>query len=241
MDPRSRQEALLGWLRGRGSATAEEISARFHVSVRTAHRDVAALRDRGEPIEGGTGPGGGFRLDPLRSLPAVRFDVDEVVGLVLAAALAVGGGAPFGGDARRAVDRALSRLPSVRAAALRHVVSRIVVGPPASGAVVGSLGPVGDAVLRSFEAAFTARRTLAFAYVDRTGQPSLRRVEPHGPLSQAPAWYLLAFDLDRGAPRMFRLDRIAEPALGPETFAPDPERVFLPLLEQVGAVRRALG
>jgi predicted DNA-binding transcriptional regulator YafY len=240
MDARARQEALLGWLRGRGTATAEEIAERFGVSLRTAHRDVAALRDRGLPIDGGPGRGGGFRLDPLRALPAVRFDVDEVVGLVMAAALAVGGGAPFGEAARRAVDRAMSTLPPGRAGELRRLLARVVVGPPASAAVVGALGPVADEVLRAFEAAFTARRALGFAYVDRHGQRSARRAEPHGLLAQPPAWYLLAHDLDRGAPRMFRLDRMSAPELRAEGFVPDRERVFGPLVEAVGGVRPAL-
>jgi predicted DNA-binding transcriptional regulator YafY len=240
MDGRARQEALLGWLRGRGFATAEQIAERFEVSLRTAHRDVAALRERGEPIDADPGRGGGFRLDPLRSLPAVRFDVDEVVGLVLASALAAGAGAPFGTGARRAVDRAMSTLPGARAAELRRLLARIVVGPPASLAVVGALGPVSDEVLRAFEQAFTARQALGFDYVDRHGQSSARRVEPHGLLAQSPAWYLLAHDLDRAAPRMFRLDRMRHPTLRAERFAPDPHRVFVPLVEEVGGVRLAI-
>jgi predicted DNA-binding transcriptional regulator YafY len=239
MDSRLRQDALLGWLRGRGFATAEAISERFEVSLRTAHRDIETLRARGEPIEGGPGPGGGFRLDPLRSLPAVRFDVDEVVALVMAAALAVAAGAPFGFSAQRAVDRAMGTLPASRAAELRRVLSRLVVGPPASPAVVGTLGPVAEEVLRSFEAAFTARKALGFDYVDRYGVATTRRAEPHGLLAQLPAWYLLALDLDRGAPRMFRLDRIFRPCVLSESFQPDAHRVFDPLIEQVGAVRPA--
>jgi predicted DNA-binding transcriptional regulator YafY len=240
VDARSRREALLGWLRGRGSATAEQIAERFEVSLRTAHRDVAALRELGEPIDADPGRGGGFRLDPLRSLPAVRFDVDEVVGLVMASALAVGSGAPFGGDARRAVDRAVSTLPASRAGELRRVLSRIIVGPPASYAVVGALGPIAEDVLRAFEAAFTARKALGFEYVDRNGQRTERRVEPHGLLAQAPAWYLLAYDLDREAPRLFRLDRMHRPTLRSEGFVPDPQRVFVPLVQDVHGARPAI-
>lgn len=236
MDVRARQEALIGWLRGRGSATAEEIAERFEVSLRTAHRDVAALRARGEPIEASAGPGGGFRLDALRALPSVRFEVDEVVGLVMASALAVAGGAPFGAHARRAVDRAMATLPPTRADELRRALDRVVVAAPASAAVVGALGPVPDDVLRAFEAAFTARRALGFAYTDRHGAATERRAEPHGLLVQTPAWYLLAHDLDRGAPRMFRLDRIRRPVLRAETFHPAPHRVFEPLVDQLGAV-----
>lgn len=176
-------------------------------TLRTAHRDVAALRERGEPIDGGPGRGGGFRLGPLRSLPAVRLGVDEVVGLVMAAALAAGGGAPFGVDARRALHRAMSTLPAPRSADLRRVL---------------------------------ARRILGFDYVDRNGQATSRRAEPHGLLAQAPALYRLAHDLDREAPRMFRLDRMYLPTVRPERFVPDPHRVFVPLVQEIGGPRPAV-
>ena len=168
---------------------------------------MAALRERGEPIDGGPGRGGGFRLGPLRSLPAVRLGVDEVVGLVMAAALAAGGGAPFGVDARRALHRAMSTLPAPRSADLRRVL---------------------------------ARRILGFDYVDRNGQATSRRAEPHGLLAQAPALYRLAHDLDREAPRMFRLDRMYLPTVRPERFVPDPHRVFVPLVQEIGGPRPAV-
>ena len=52
-------------------------------------------------------------------------------------------------------------------------------------------------------------RNLSFDYVDRLGASSRRRVEPQGLLVQAPAWYLLAHDLDRDAARLGA--RIADP------------------------------
>jgi predicted DNA-binding transcriptional regulator YafY len=78
---------------------------------------------------------------------------------------------------------------------------------------------------------------LAFDYRDRHGRASERRVEPHGLLAQPPAWYLLAFDLDRDAPRMFRLDRIGSTQLPRERFAPRPLAVFDALLDDVDATR----
>lgn len=90
-------------------------------------------------------------------------------------------------------------------------------------------------VLQAFEEAFHRGKSLSFAYVDRRGTPSHRHVEPHGLLLQAPAWYLLAYDLERDAPRMFRLDRMAEPRLGERDFLPRPLSVFEPLVTEVVA------
>ncbi|HEU4405486.1 MAG TPA: WYL domain-containing protein [Polyangiaceae bacterium] len=40
---------------------------------------------------------------------------------------------------------------------------------------------------------------------------------------QPPVWYVLARDVEKGEPRMFRMDRIARPAeVRAHAFAPDP-------------------
>lgn len=238
MDPRDRQDALQGWLRARGSATAEEVAEHFGVSLRTAHRDIAALRERGVPVEGDPGRGGGLRLDPLRALPPVRLELDEVIGLVLAVELSRRtSGAPFGPAAGAAIGKVLATLGPARATELRRALDRVVVGPPASTAVVDTLSAVDDTVLRAFERGFTAGRALGFDYVDRHGRPSHREAEPHGLLVQHPAWYLLAHDLHRTEPRMFRLDRIRAPVLLSATFVPRPLAVFQPLLTEVPTTR----
>ncbi len=42
---------------------------------------------------------------------------------------------------------------------------------------------------------------------------SVRRIEPHGLLVKAPVWYVLARDVEKQAPRMFRMDRVSRPRL----------------------------
>ena len=79
-----------------------------------------------------------------------------------------------------------------------------------------------DEALRLFEEAFSAGLGLGFGYVDRDGQVTSRRIEPHGLLVQSPVWYLLARDVEKDQPRMFRMDRIARPRiLRDVTFKPD--------------------
>jgi predicted DNA-binding transcriptional regulator YafY len=228
---------MLGWLRARPMATAEELAERFSVSLRTAHRDIAALRERGAPIQGDPGVGGGLRLDPMEHLPPVPLRHDELMGLIIAASLARRARAvPFGAAADAAVQRLVAALPDTRARELRRALDRVLVGPPASPAVAADQADVDDEVLSAFERAFTATRNLAFGYLDRHGRPSAREVEPHGLLLQPPACYLLAFDLDRDGPRMFRLDRIQRPiSLLATRFTPRPLEVFQPLLTDVDA------
>ncbi len=234
MDARERQDALVGFLRARGTTTVAEAARAFDVSTRTLTRDLDRLRARDIPIDADRGRGGGIRIDPSRAVPAVRLTLDEVIGLVLAVALARRTSAlPFGRSARDGVDKLLATLPKARARGLDRLLARVVIGPPASAAVIASLAPARPAVLECFEKAFHLGRTLAFTYVDRNGATSRREVEPHGLLVQVPAWYVLGLDVARDLPRMFRLDRMSRPAVLEQAFTPRPFTVFEPLLTDV--------
>lgn len=86
-------------------------------------------------------------------------------------------------------------------------------------------------LLRLFEEAVRSGSALDFGYQDRAGRATTREVEPHGLAITAPVWYLLGRDVATGAARMFRMDRIARPALQPGLrFRPDPGvvRALLP-------------
>ena len=52
---------------------------------------------------------------------------------------------------------------------------------------------------------------VVFGYTAREGEPSSRSVEPHRLVSLGRRWYLVAYDLDRGDWRSFRVDRITAP------------------------------
>ena len=67
-----------------------------------------------------------------------------------------------------------------------------------------------DARLDALRGAIRAHRAVRFAY-RRPGdaQPSDRWIEPWGLLARGGGWYAVGFDLDREAPRVFRLSRIA--------------------------------
>ena len=66
---------------------------------------------------------------------------------------------------------------------------------------------------------------MSFRYRDRLGVDTQRRVEPHGIFVRPPFWYVLAIDVDKGLPRMFRMDRIANPRAVQRRFTPSLEVV----------------
>lgn len=218
---------LLEHLRASDATTVSRIAEALGVSRRTVLRDLATLRDRGVPIVGEAGPGGGVRLDRDRGLATVHMAVDELVALWLAARLSGSLGLlPWSRAARSGLDKAFASLPARRARVLRQLVRRIVVGRPATPRVREQLGAPAPELLVAFERAFAASVCLAFEYVDRHGRPTQRLVEPHGLLVEPPALYLLSRDVSNGEARMFRMDRVQRArVVDDRPFVPDFERL----------------
>jgi predicted DNA-binding transcriptional regulator YafY len=222
----ARADRLLGLadlLRSLGETTVPTLARELGVSRRTVLRDLASLRERGMPITGDPGPGGGVRLEGDRGVTAVHLSVSETVAMWLAARLSQeASDLPWGEAARSGLAKVLSSLPRTKANALRALCRRVIVGPPASPLVRAGAGAPPPELLRLFEAAFSGGIGLGFHYTDRTGASSVRRIEPHGLLVEPPVWYVLARDVDKGEPRMFRMDRVSRPRLLHEvSFSPD--------------------
>lgn len=227
---------LADLLRGREATTVDELAGELGVSRRTLLRDLASLRERGMPISGEAGPGGGVRLEGDRGLAAVHLSLSEVVAIWLGARLSqAASDLPWGEAANSAMAKLLGSLPAAKARMLRALCRRVVVGQPASATIRAGAGATPPELLRLFEEAFSTGVGLGFHYTDREGRKTVRRVEPHGLLAEPPVWYVLARDVDKGEPRTFRMDRIARPRLLPEiTFLPNVEviQAQLPDLER---------
>jgi predicted DNA-binding transcriptional regulator YafY len=201
-------------LRGRETTTIAELAEELRVSRRTLLRDLATLRERGLPIDGEAGPGGGVRLDAARGVAAVHLTVPEVVAIWLSARLSQAASElPWGEAATSGMAKLLGCVPANKARALRALCRRVIVGEPASAQIRTDAGAPPPELLRLFEEAFSAGLGLGFQYTDREGRSTARRIEPHGLLVQTPVWYVLARDVDKREPRMFRMDRIARPRL----------------------------
>lgn len=214
---------LADMLRGRDTTTVNDLATELGVSRRTLLRDLASLRDRGMPINGEAGPGGGVRLDGDRGQATVHLSVTEIVALWLCARLSrCASDLPWGEDADSAMAKLLGSLPTKKARALRALCRRVIMGQPASAQIRAGAAAVPRELLSLFEEAFTNGVGLGFVYSDREGRQSQRRIEPHGLLVEPPVWYVLARDVDKGEPRTFRMDRISRPRiLAAILFRPD--------------------
>ena len=161
---------LVDLLRGRDATTVEVLARELAVSSRTVLRDLATLRDRGMPIAGEAGPGGGVRLERDRGSAPVQFFISEVVGIWLAARLSrEASDLPWGEAATSALAKLLASLPLAKTRNLRALCRRVIIGPPASSTIRGGVSAPPPELLRVFEDAFSGGHGLAFQYVDRGG------------------------------------------------------------------------
>lgn len=222
MTPEHRRRLVLDRLRG-APVTAHEVAEQLGTSVRTVYRDVDALREQGYTIAASAGHGGGLRLDTSSRPRPVELSLEEVLGLVLAVGvLRAGPDLPFADGATLALGRLFDAVPRGRARELRRLVERVVVGPPLDPEASPPTDPVSPELLEAFEQAFTRRRQLSFRYCNARGEDRHRRVAPMALLVRPPAWYAVAWDLDKDARRLFRMDRMSEAEVGDAGFVEQP-------------------
>jgi len=166
---------------------------------RMFERDKDELRDLGIPLD--TGPVDppyrddvGYRIDRGDyALPEVRFAPDELAVLGLAAR------AWQHAALSRAAGTALLKL---RAAGADPDEGALFGLEPRIGSAEAAFGPLWDAV--------KSRCAIRFHYRGgKDSAPGERSVEPWGLLSRGGRWYLVGFDRDRAASRVFRVDRVS--------------------------------
>jgi predicted DNA-binding transcriptional regulator YafY len=191
-----------------------ELAQRLEVSGRTIRRDVDRLRALGYPIEASRGAVGGYRLVGGAAMPPLLLDDDEAVAIAVGLR-AVVGQAVAGSE--EASVRALVKLQQVLPPRLRSRVSAL----SAATASLAWARPVVDAeTLMLLARAIGSHERLRFAYAAADAARSQRMVEPWGVVVAGRRWYLVAWDVDRGDWRTFRVDRVHEPRAIPGRVMP---------------------
>lgn len=196
---------VLALLETRPWWTSEELAERLEVTTRTVRRDLVRLRELGYPIDGTSGPHGGYRLGTGGRLPPLVLDDDEAVAVAVGLRIATGGGE---GGLEDATVSALTKLDRIMPPRLREQVRAVR-------AVTielrrRDLPPVDADVLITLALCCNRPERLKFAYVDANQRASDRFVEPYRLVYTDRRWYLVAFDKDRDAWRSFRVDRMAD-------------------------------
>ena len=228
-----RLDLLARVLGDRPGVTARELAREFGQSVRTIFRDLEALRERGYPIDAARGRGGGLRLHRNWGLGRVLLSRDEALGTLLGLAIAEKLGSPMlaaeTGRARRKIADAFPLAERRRIGPLRE---RIFIGEPASAQVRRSYGAPAATPMRRLQAGFIDERVVEAEYVKEDGTSLRRALEPHALIINWPAWYVIAHDHVRDAPRTFRLDRFVSVEITADRFRPRARQLLDNLLEQ---------
>ncbi|MGE5830304.1 MAG: helix-turn-helix transcriptional regulator [Micromonosporaceae bacterium] len=163
---------------------------------RKFERDKAELRDLGVPLETGTGSAfdtePGYRIARRDyALPDIHLEPDETAAVGIAARLWQHAGL---------AAAATSGLHKLRAAGV-EVDSQATLGVEPVVRVDPAFGPL--------QTAARERRVVTFDYrPPEDDAPTRRRLQPWGVVCWRGRWYVVGHDLDRQAPRCFRLSRV---------------------------------
>lgn len=212
LDTSARLLRLLTTLQTRRHWAGPDLSEKLGVTARTLRRDVEKLRSLGYAIQASSGPGGGYQLGSGASLPPLLLSDDEAIALAVSLRSAAD---TFTGVGETVVS-VLVKLEQLLPQRLRRRASAL----QAMTVSVGRRSDLDPDVLIALATACRDGVELRFEYTKHDGTTSHRHVEP---LRLAHTgnhrWYLVAWDVDGGGWRTFRIDRVQAPELGP-TFVP---------------------
>lgn len=215
MNRTDRLVAMVMYLQSHRLIRAEDLAAHFEVSLRTVYRDIAALAESGVPICGEAGVG--YSLVKGYHLPPVSFTAEEAVALFLGGELLKRySDASMVSPAESALLKIRAVLPRDRQDEIDRLSKVLFVGNRMPG-----LPENKQTFFLPIKRALVERRILKMRYRGaQRSEESIREVEALGLIFGGDLWYLIAWCRLRNEIRHFRLDRIKELNLLPQTFTP---------------------
>src|SRR5690606_15594410 len=203
-------------LRRRKLVRARDLAETLEVSERTIYRDIRDLMAGGVPIEGEAGIG--YVLRKGFDLPPLMFNEQEIEALVLGARIV-----ESWADARlaEAAANVIAKVETVIPERLReHMAQTALIAPSNHFAE-----PI-NVDLAALREAVRLRRKLQFGYLDGSGRATHRTVRPLGLAFYGPVWLLASWCELRTDFRAFRLARITDLEIPPDTFHPEPGKTI---------------
>jgi len=217
MNRTDRLLAIVLELQARGKQRAEDLAATFEVGKRTIYRDIQALCEAGVPVI--STPGQGYALLEGYFLPPLRFTPDEALILLLGSdAMAQSFDAEYRAAAQSAGRKIAGALPEPLRAEVRSLQASMRFVTDSTG---GRRKQAES--LRQLRRAIVGRHSLRFHYnarysQDGTSAQSSRVADPYGLVHVDGAWHLVAYCHLRQDVRNFRVERMDQLAVLPQTF-----------------------
>mgnify|MGYP000892280438 CR=1 FL=1 len=191
-------------LLNRKTITARELANRFEVSTRTIYRDLDVLSTAGVPVYTNKGNGGGISLLEDYSLNSTLLSEQESESLVLA----------------------LKTLQATKYPEIDMVLDKVgglFKSADTSDWVDIDLSPWGSQPneynkFANIKKAILKRQVISFCYINSNGDRSMRSMEPMRLIYKGQAWYLWGYCRAKKDFRVFRISRMKELSVCPETF-----------------------
>ncbi len=203
--PTLRLLTLLELLESKEKITGLELAQQLEVSSRSVQRYILQLQDLGIPVESTRGVGGAYRLKPGFRLPPLMFTNEEALALSLGLQALEPLGLMAFAPAQASAQSKLTRvLPTAVRQQMQMVQDTVLLEP------FPWLVKTNSGMLLQLLKAIKALVPIQFAYLSAREKRTTRVVEPYNLLHFNRRWYLVGYCQLRAAPRVFRLDRIAE-------------------------------
>jgi predicted DNA-binding transcriptional regulator YafY len=204
--------AVLWMLRSGEKVTAQQISEKLELNIRTVYRYIDTLSTSGVPIISESGHNGGYSLLNHFIEAPLFFDFEEQTSLLHAAVFA-GEAGYYGGEA---LNRAVSKLgkysnPEQETKINQHVSSLEVISHLRSSSVEPTLKVLETAVADEYSVKITYQN-------GKENQFSDRLIDPYRIIYWNNKWYVIGFCHLRKEHRSFRVDRIERLILTQDTF-----------------------
>lgn len=191
--------------------TAQALSERLEVNIRTIYRDIATLQARRVPIEGAAGIG--YVLRRGFDLPPLMFTADEIEAITVGARMVR---RLRDTGLQRAAENVLSKVATVLPEALRAGIAT-----PPHLVSIGSAKEARGIDPAELRRAIRENRKLRIRYEDQEGRRSRRIIWPLGMAYYVDAAVVGAWCEKRRDYRHFRVERILASAMLEEVFPTD--------------------
>ncbi|WP_343634240.1 YafY family protein [Fluviicola sp.] len=187
-------------LQSRKYVSAERISEKFEISVRTVYRDIKAIGEAGIPVS--FEPNKGYFIIPGYFTPPVSFTLEEANALLLSQSL-IGG---FGDRSVQATfDNALTKIKAV----LKQIdKEKVAILDESIKLQLPSRLTFEFEYLAQIQHAITERNQVKITYRSLKDESLERTIEPIGLVFYAFSWHLIGYCLLRKDYRDFKVERI---------------------------------
>lgn len=203
--------------RGDAGATPDEIARIVGVSRRTVYRDLKALEGEiGVPV---WSEGGRWGVEGRGFLPPLKLTRAEAMAVFLSARLMARYADDYDPDLGAAFQKLAAALPPVLGEHVERTVELMARRP---------IDERSNRHVHLLTRAWAERRVVEFTYdpaaYDPARPPRHARVRPYliEPSVTTRSLYLIGYDETRGALRTFKIERLRDLVLTPETFEPEP-------------------